>query len=57
MIVIAGHCDAGKLIFKQQRAMISGKLLIPLVPKVRIIVKNKFTEKFRENIFAQYSNL
>lgn len=37
--------------------MISGKLLIPLVPKVWIIVKNKFTEKFRENIFAQYSNL
>lgn len=31
--------------------MISEKLLIPLVPKVWIIVKNKFTEKFTENIF------
>lgn len=31
--------------------MISEKLLIPLVPKVRIIVKNKFTETFTENIF------
>lgn len=31
--------------------MISEKLLIRLVPKVWIIVKNKFTEKFKENIF------